>query len=383
VTATATAAIAGSRPFVSASEVTAVAVTAKVKTTATTATTLNKVAEASAVGIKTGTINEVAGSGDGGESRNRGSSGTDTVAGATITRLRSSLWRGHIPIELCLDSAAIAAPAGICPESVFILASRNAYLPAVAEVAVEVFRMHAIELNSNVWFESGCNATGDFMPPSSGQQQQDAKGTQFLRVNLPIGVLFDLFGGQDWDNIHPIAPWKITVHFDQFPVDALIRCQNSGEASKLYSHSLKQALFLLHGSTRAYNELSKEHRQALWDATTTAAYENFEVIANDLFADPINTRIIPVRILSTVWTSTLQRPFAALDSSTGQLTTVQTIFDIVDHHVHALSSISGSKVRYSLVVQGIVLPKRARLYDIWRVFCHADLFLYVCVVVYK
>ena len=39
-----------------------------------------------------------------------------------------------------------------------------------------------------------------------------------LRWHYPIGVLFDLHGVQDK------LPWKITVHFKEFPEEILIRC---------------------------------------------------------------------------------------------------------------------------------------------------------------
>lgn len=42
-----------------------------------------------------------------------------------------------------------------------------------------------------------------------------------LYRNYPIGVLYDLFTIND----KPLdLPWQITVHFDNFPEDTLIRC---------------------------------------------------------------------------------------------------------------------------------------------------------------
>lgn len=47
--------------------------------------------------------------------------------------------------------------------------------------------------------------------------------TYFLNLfrNYPIGVLYDLFISDDKE---VDLPWKVIVHFDNFPEDQLIRC---------------------------------------------------------------------------------------------------------------------------------------------------------------
>jgi hypothetical protein len=310
--------------------------------------------------------------------------------------LCEELWRGKVPIELILDPSAVVAH--MPPDPVFMLASRYSYLPSIAFEIIEAFRLYAIDLNSTVWFEAISSTNEDDLNLDAILPHNSSQGN-FLRVNLPVGVLFDLFGPQSNVVSHkPIVPWRIMVHFSNFPAEELIKCESDEFSSKLFAHSLKQALFLVHGSTRKYNELVIEKRQAIWTATKLGSYGDFSPIASELIAEPADTRIIPVRIVSNCWNSTLQRPFVVTDNS-GQPSTMQIVISIIEHHVNALN-----KAKYadedgkiskqgdseitpvatgsiSIVVQGIQIPATAGLYDVWRTFCHADLFLYVCAIV--
>lgn len=44
---------------------------------------------------------------------------------------------------------------------------------------------------------------------------------QYFYRNIPIGVLYDLYTIEDKQ---VDLPWQITIHFDNFPEDKLIRC---------------------------------------------------------------------------------------------------------------------------------------------------------------
>ena len=96
------------------------------------------------------------------------SSNEDAVNGLFL-----EVWSGFVPIEFRL------APRDVCsqssPQPFFVLASRFAYLPSVAQEAVEYFKDFVFDIPSELWFE--CNHSGG------------------LKCNIPIGCLFDLFSG--------------------------------------------------------------------------------------------------------------------------------------------------------------------------------------------
>ena len=58
--------------------------------------------------------------------------------------------------------------------------------------------------------------------------------------------------------------WKIYVRFQNFPVQYILNCNQNNNIEKYYFHSLKQAIFVLHNSTRIFNELSIHQQQLLW-----------------------------------------------------------------------------------------------------------------------
>ena len=323
--------------------------------------------------------------------------------------ITKQLWMGKIPVEfsLCMSDNACAT----LPSNQFGLYSRFSYLPAAGASIVEYFRLSAVDMLSDVWFES------NGIP---------------LRVNLPIGVLYDLMHRRS--TTIPIVPWKIVVHFTGFPGEKVIKCPNEISSARLFAHSLKQALFLLYGSTRPYNTLPLDSQESLWLAAKWGQLSRFDHLVEMLMPNIESIRTIPVRIVFSTQSVTLQRPFfshladgtvtsfsivrktvndyiksmmpAVISGETQDLTShvsittpentaplecqsriarmaaePETIIAAsVDYSVSNAASISSeSEKSVTLTIHGIVIPDKAKLFDVWSVFCHADLFLYVVV----
>jgi hypothetical protein len=98
-----------------------------------------------------------------------------------------------------------------------------------------------------------------------------------LKWHYPIGVLFDLYASQ------LSLPWSLSVHFQGFPSQTLLRC--AGEetvkshfvnslkevcsflrsSSPFFSHKLLKANYLKHGDNSKVNALSLSEQNDLWE----------------------------------------------------------------------------------------------------------------------
>jgi hypothetical protein len=87
-----------------------------------------------------------------------------------------------------------------------------------------------------------------------------------------VGVLYDLYG-------EGMREMHITVHFQAFPSQTILKCVSPADSEQFYFHSLKQALYVLHGKTKPFNKLSVEQQRALWQAVRDSQREAFEDIA--------------------------------------------------------------------------------------------------------
>lgn len=72
--------------------------------------------------------------------------------------------------------------------------------------------------------------------------------------------------------------WKIYVRFQNFPIQYILNCNQNNNIEKYYFHSLKQAIFVLHNSTRIFNELSIHQQQLLWLSIKNCNQQLFEDI---------------------------------------------------------------------------------------------------------
>lgn len=99
-----------------------------------------------------------------------------------------------------------------------------------------------------------------------------------LKWHYPIGLLFDLYAGADpasktstRGDDSPAAesalPWRLTVHFSDWPDEDLVRLDADGMVmNDAFINSVKEADFLRNGTAKGIMSLSKEDTFGLWKA---------------------------------------------------------------------------------------------------------------------
>ncbi len=268
--------------------------------------------------------------------------------------LEVAVWEGSLPLCFLLDPRDLAS--SIEPPPVYINASRMSYLPLVALDIVDHYRAFAVELVSDVWFEV-LDHRNNLVP---------------LKCNVPIGVLYDLYRHASIGEV-AIVPWRITVHFQGFPSDKLLRCSSYVEIEKQFMHTVKQAMFLLHGNSRVFTTLPLDKQSQLWDAICNTKGPEYYDVTQLLKPTITNTKIVPLRILQCN-KPMIQRPFHCWNED--KQTTLGDVSSAIT------SELGIKKEEYEVVIQGITFADldmhQIELYSLWSALSSSDLFLYIC-----
>lgn len=111
-----------------------------------------------------------------------------------------------------------------------------------------------------------------------------------LKWQYPLGLLHDLFSGAppsqapylDIQDRSPVyeseegLPWRLTLHFTDWPEQALVRPDAEGKVlHDAFINSVKEADFLRNGTAKGIMSLSKDDSTQLWNAVqerTTPAF---------------------------------------------------------------------------------------------------------------
>ncbi|KAF9978251.1 autophagy protein 5 [Actinomortierella ambigua] len=167
---------------------------------------------------------------------------------SAITR---AVWDGSIPIQFTWDQAEAKALGSAAVESFFVEAPRCSYFSLLTSQVRKHFvdmALHFIGDDAEVWY--------------------DYEGTP-LKWHYPIGLLYDLHGIQASSNKpgarETLLPWKVTVHFQNFPADRLIKSQAVDICQDYFMSMIKEADFLRNGSTKKVMNMSKADQTQLWD----------------------------------------------------------------------------------------------------------------------
>lgn len=213
-----------------------------------------------------------------------------------------------------------------------------------------------------------------------------------------MGVLYDLYGRSQRQ---PNQPWCLTMHFsnqsspnDALDLTSVLLCE------KLYFHSLKQALQLLHGTIRPYNELSLEKQATLWQAPVWQRRQphiwvDFQSIRFELFPARPNIKQLPIRFLIPFNNSSSsssssdsgsetfvlrQKSVRLQDNTSGAIDHNYTLRQLLKDNATLFASSCENGILPTVIVQGIVLEDLdVDVVELWQLFCHADLFLYLVI----
>ena len=168
--------------------------------------------------------------------------------------------------------------------------------------------------------------------------------------------------------------WTIIIHFQSFPFDKIINCSTLAEIERYYNHSLKQALFLMNGSTNAYNSLTVESKKVLWDSINIGDNVMYQSITNNFLKSIENIKLIPVKFL-IVGYPIIQLSIQSINKHGHQVLLKDSIIDIN-------KNIKKESNEYKVIIQGIDMTchLNVSMYNLWHLFSHGDLFLYIIVV---
>ena len=280
-----------------------------------------------------------------------------------------------------------------------------------------------------------------------------------LRWHLFAGTLYDLNSkrnnpqgrGLDYSSgAGAVLPWKLRVHFTSYPTNQILPFDTNSNSSssssgggdimptiqRYYMNSLKQALFLEHGSTQVAMNICKADHRKLWDAVVSSNYHLYGEINAELQADirernnsgggtagdaeggssggDEGLRNIPVRVLVDSKPA-IQRLCPTFcendgnnsgDESGGKSATASTLGDVLllfcpnlferksrkgaegaEEGTDDTKEVEGPEEKVIIptenltwIVQGIAgLPLSFSIGQIWRTLCSPDHFVYVSV----
>ena len=328
------------------------------------------------------------------------------LAEGEAARLAAATWSGSVPavFTLARDEVATMQP----PPPVYLLLPRVSYLPTAAAEAVSVLR--ASTPTAGVGGAAG----------AGGAAGVDGVWFEYagapLRWHLPVGVLFDCYCAGAPGGDVPL-PWQITVHYRNFPNDALLECADNRAVERAYMNTLKQAWFMCYGSTAEVMNLSKSVQEELFLGIRASNFEAYwksrlclrpkRPAAGERQVDGSGRKIgavrhLPLRVLVSessggggggaaggggggsgnalvVRTRFAQVPVApdcAAERGERRVTLGEAVCAAAPP---SAAGGAGAPPAGTLVVHGVEVPPDAAALDVWSSMSHPDGFLYVVV----
>jgi len=251
------------------------------------------------------------------------------------------LWDGTLPV--CFQLAQEEVYGMQHPDPCYYLVPRQSYFPLVIDKVRKHFaRFIKPELqNADIWLEY------NGLP---------------LKLHYPIGVSFDLFAYET------LLPWNLTVRFENFPEDELIRCSSNSAVESLFISNVKEADALKHRS-QVINSLQKKDHTQLWLGLLHNKFLEFWTINRKLMerSNEECFKYIPFRIYQ-VDMPYIQKLFKPTGSSKELLTLEDLIEDVIGCHEHRV------------IIQGIEVPLETPAQWLSEHFSYPDNFLHICLV---
>ena len=157
-----------------------------------------------------------------------------------------------------------------------------------------------------------------------------------MKWHYPVGLLFDLYAGidpatknsagnEDSHEEDASYPWRLTVHFSDWPVEDLVRLDPGGLVmNDAFINSVKEADFLRNGTAKGIMSLSKEDSSGLWKAVENGEHsykrKNHSILITEL-TEFMNSRspLVPTHLKQpppTTITTIPQRPNPYLPATT-------------------------------------------------------------------
>ncbi|KAF2405471.1 autophagy protein 5 [Trichodelitschia bisporula] len=305
------------------------------------------------------------------------------MAGAsTPSALQTQLWAGSIPLAIRLAKQESKTYES---DVYLVYFPRISYLPLLHRRLHEFFFSSLIDQN--------------VFPADGWLSYEDVP----LKWHYPVGLLFDLYSGAseqlhdqsgvEQDQPDEILPWKLTLHFSDWPTEHLVRLDPDNDALRdAFRNSVKEACFLRHGSGKVIMSLSREDSTKLWLAVEQQNLAMFNSVNQKLLHPPgVSLRYIPLKVYLPA--------AAAVDStdqpSPGHLRVVQSLVTPTISTPKGQTQTLGMALNTLLptlfpsrrspllalpVLHGAVVPLSVPVETLAEVAAYADGFLHIAVV---
>jgi autophagy-related protein 5 len=187
--------------------------------------------------------------------------------------------------------------------------------------------------------------------------------------------LFDLYGH------HSELPWKVTVHFQNFPEDDLLRCPSKDAVESHFMSVVKEADALKHRS-QAINGMQRKDHKALWAGFMNDKFDQFWSVNKKLMENSGEEcfKYIPFRIYKIEKSSsqqsdhvTIQKLFKPSEDG-GENLTLRHLLDVA---VPDMAE-KGELVNYQVVIQGIQPVLETPVVWMSEHMSYPDNFLHIC-----
>ncbi|KAF3386616.1 Autophagy protein 5 [Penicillium rolfsii] len=310
---------------------------------------------------------------------------------ASPAAIQKSIWDGRIPLEIAL--APSESRSYDKTDAYLVSYPRVSYLPSLLPKLRAFFSPYLIEPGSrhhDGWFAF------EGVP---------------LKWHYPVGLLFDLYAGADpatktgfghevSQEIGSPFPWKLTVHFSDWPTEDLVRLDENGMVmNDAFINSVKEADFLRNGTAKGIMSLSKEDSSGLWKAVENVDLPSFQRISHILLPPPSQPfRNVPIRIFlplppdeesgslkvvqsplpPSIPTSGVQ-PSQSISPRSSPGMQPQTIGGVLHTLLPNLFPSRRTPVLAKPVLHGAVLPMSAPIEEVVRCSAYGDGWAYVVV----
>lgn len=256
------------------------------------------------------------------------------------------IWNGQIAIAFYNGDVAPASSSN----ELYVLAPRCGYLTLCTEKIRRKYNQIGPQTEENAtWYEF------------QGKP---------LKWNYPIGVLYDCFGAELG------LPWRIAVHFQNYPKD-LLPSYNISLTESHFLWQVKEAAYIKHGSSQIDGLQKSEDKHNLWMGVYSQNFEQFRKVNERLMTrkqtDVSWFKRAPVRLYilqKDREMMILQEPFHML--STDGTGTIHTLKDLLVHMFHPV-------VPQQILLHGIEPPLNTPMQWLTEHCSYPDSFLHIVV----
>uniref|UniRef100_A0A6B2LDT3 Autophagy protein 5 n=1 Tax=Arcella intermedia TaxID=1963864 RepID=A0A6B2LDT3_9EUKA len=258
----------------------------------------------------------------------------------------NSVWEGVVPLTIKLANNDVASPEK--PPSYYLCIPRYSYI-TMASSAIRKYFAEFVSpsvVNDEIWFDVGGIA---------------------LKWHYPIGVLYDTYGQFQ-------LPWSVTVHFQGFPEEQILRCPDSDTIKSHFMNTLKEAIYLKYGDIKGINNLKIPEQNDLLSGFLNNERDKFWKVLNKLNEEE-QIRNVPIRIIRPDQRFVTQEPVPpkgndGKDTTLGELLE-RLVPDSVSRQNNSLI------IKNDVLIQGITPTLDMSLIWLSTNLANTDNFLYI------